>query len=160
MPRNNASSADNQQERLTIASWIVGFVDGEGSFLVSIFRNKTTKLGWQVFPEFIVTQGAKSVHVLEGIKRFFDCGNVFINRRSDNHHEHLYRFCVRSMKDLREKIIPFFEGYQLRTAKREDFKKFKQVLMLMEKGTHCTKAGLTRIRSIASTMNRKGMTYR
>jgi hypothetical protein len=30
---NNATSADNQQERL--AYWIVGFVDGEGTFSVS-----------------------------------------------------------------------------------------------------------------------------
>ena len=50
---DNVSVADNQQERLD-AEWIVGFVDGEGCFSVSFFRNKTTKFGWQVFPEFVV----------------------------------------------------------------------------------------------------------
>ena len=160
MPSQKVSSADNQQERLAIASWIVGFVDGEGSFLISIFRNTTTRHGWQVFPEFIVTQGAKSIHVLHEIQKFFNCGKVFVNRRSDNHHEHLYRFCVRSMKDLREKIIPFFDHYRLRTAKREDFMKFKKALKLMEKRIHCTEDGLEKIRNIASTMNRKGMQQR
>ena len=52
-------SADNQQERLLKIGWIVGFTDGEGCFSLSIFRNKTSKLGWQVFPEFVITQGKK-----------------------------------------------------------------------------------------------------
>ena len=56
----------------------------------------------QVLPEFVVTQGEKSLSVLEEIKTFFGCGRVFINRRYDNHNENLYRFCVRTIKDLRE----------------------------------------------------------
>ena len=140
-----------------MANWLVGFVDGEGSFLISIFRNKTTRYGWQVFPEFVVTQGAKSLRTLEEIKNFFGCGNVFINRRSDNHHEHLYRFCIRSVKELRNKIIPFFERYKLRTAKQKDFHKFKRVLDLMEKGVHLNERGIEKIRNIAHTMNRKGI---
>ena len=42
---DNPSSAGNQQERLEIASWIVGFVDGEGCFSCPIQRNKTMKRG-------------------------------------------------------------------------------------------------------------------
>jgi hypothetical protein len=64
-------SADNQQERLKLANWIVGFVDGEGCFSVSIFKNRTSKSGFQVMPEFVVTQGQKSLNVLEDIKVFF-----------------------------------------------------------------------------------------
>jgi hypothetical protein len=52
---NNVSSADNQQERLKLANWIVGFFDGEGCFSVSIFKNRTSKNGFQVMPEFMVT---------------------------------------------------------------------------------------------------------
>ena len=55
----NAHSADNQQERLEMNGWLVGFTDGEGAFTISILRNLTSRTGWQVFPEFIVTQGAK-----------------------------------------------------------------------------------------------------
>ncbi len=39
MPRNSAYSADNQQERLKTIGWIVGYVDGEGCFSVSVCRN-------------------------------------------------------------------------------------------------------------------------
>ncbi len=142
-----------------MASWLVGFVDGEGSFLISIFRNKTTKYGWQVFPEFIVTQGAKSLRALEEIKNFFNCGHIFINRRKDNHREHLYRFCVRSARDLNDKIVPFFERYKLKTAKLKDFEKFKKVLSLMKQGIHAKESGIERIRRISLTMNRKGIRH-
>ena len=79
-----------------LAGWIVGFVDGEGCFSVSKFKNPTTSSGYQLFPEFVVTQGAKNRKSLELLKKYFRCGNIYINRRHDNHQEHLYRYCVRS----------------------------------------------------------------
>ncbi|MEK7103244.1 MAG: LAGLIDADG family homing endonuclease, partial [Patescibacteria group bacterium] len=75
------TTADNQQERLRFIGWIVGFTDGEGCFSISVIKNKTTSLGYQVFPEFVITQGAKSLAVLESIRDFFQCGNIYINRR-------------------------------------------------------------------------------
>ena len=99
---------DNQQERLKNIGWIVGYTDGEGCFSVSMFRNKKTRYGWQVFPEFVVTQGKKSLNSLEFIQKFFGCGKIFINRRRDNHREDIYRYCVRSIKDIDEKWNDFF----------------------------------------------------
>ena len=119
--------ADNQQERLKIAWWICGFVDGEGCFSVSIIKNKTTKSGIQIFPEFVVTQGAKSLLALKEIKNFFDCGNIFVNKRYDNHNENLYRYCVRSLEDLKTKIIPFFLENNLKTYKRKIFQFLKML---------------------------------
>src|ERR1700676_3759388 len=89
----NVMDADNQQERLITVGWVVGFVDGEGCFSVAIQRCSVVKLGWQVFPEFVVTQGAKSLAALEALQQFFGCGRIHINRRHDNHKEHLYRYC-------------------------------------------------------------------
>jgi hypothetical protein len=108
----------------------------------------------------VVTQGAKSINALNEIRSFFDCGKVFPNRRHDNHHEDIYRLCIRSVKDLREKIVPFFERNRLRTAKADDFAKFKRVLGLMNGNVHLNEAGLARIKAIAETMNRKGMQKR
>ena len=150
----NATGADNQQERLRTVGWIVGFVDGEGCFSVTI-QKATTTTGWQVFPEFVVTQGEKSLQALHDLKEFFECGKVFVNRRDDNHREHLYRFCVRSFADLKDKIIPFFQENQLRTAKREDFEKFVRVLELIGERKHLNSEGIMEIARIAQTMNRK-----
>lgn len=147
--------SDNQQERPEIVGWIVGFVDGEGCFSVSMIRNSTTSLGWQLFPEFVVTQGEKSREALELLKEFFQCGSIYLNRRNDNHREALLRYCVRSAVDLREKIVPFFSKYPLRTAKQIDFEKFVSILHLMEEGKHRTLDGLKQAATIIQKMNRK-----
>jgi len=152
---NNVLDKDNQQERLKTIGWIVGFVDGEGTFSVSLIRNNTTKTGWQVFPEFVVTQGAKSKKVLEDIERFFRCGNIFINRRKDNHREPLYRYCVRSVKGLTEIIIPFFQQYPLHTAKQKDFKLFSKIIGMMNRKIHFTFEGIVKIAKLIEKMNRK-----
>ena len=100
--------ADNQQERLKTVGWIVGFIDGEGCFSVTIQKTPSMSTGWQVFPELAVTQGEKSLHALCDLRDFFKCGRIFVNRRMDNHRENLYRYCVRSYIDLKQIIVPFF----------------------------------------------------
>jgi len=137
---DNPTSADNQQERLDMASWIVGFTDGEGTFSVNKIKNATTASGYQIFPEFVITQGAKSLKVLEQIQKYFECGHVYINRRHDNHKEPMYRFCVRSRKDINEKIIPFFQLYKLRTEKLKDFERFSRIISQMNTGEHLKKS--------------------
>lgn len=151
---NNQIRADNQQGRLD-PWYITGFVDGEGCFSISVFKNHTTKLGYQVFLEFVVTQGAKSLSVLEDIQQQFGCGNIYENRRSDNHRENLYRYCVRSVKDIKEKIVPFFKTYPLQTAKRYDFQTFCIALEMVEKKEHLTIDGFERICKLAATTNRR-----
>lgn len=160
LPSENDLSRDNQQERLRIENWIVGFVDGEGCFSVSIFKNRTTSSGWQVLPEFVVTQGAKSVSVLIEMQNFFKCGRVFVNRRHDNHREDVYRYCVRAIKDLRETIIPFFDANPLRTAKRRDYEFFKKSIQLMSQKTHHTEKGIDQLRNLKSQFLESSETIR
>ncbi len=155
MPSKKAASADNQQERLKMIGWIVGYVDGEGCFSVSLFRNKTTKFGWQVFPEFVVTQGEKSKKSLEILIKFFKCGKVFVNKRYDDHNENVYRYCVRSKKDLTEIIIPFFRNNQLKTAKKGDFKIFAKIIEMMNGNVHSELKGVKKIAKMIEKMNHK-----
>jgi hypothetical protein len=154
VPSDNQTRADNQQGRLH-PWYIVGFTDGEGCFSISIFRNATTRLGYQAFPEFVITQGAKSVTVLEEIQSYFGCGQIYENRRIDNHRENLHRYCVRSLKDIQEEVIPFFEQYRLRTNKRFDFETFCLAVDMIAHKEHLNLDGLDRLRSLAATMNRQ-----
>ena len=157
MTSKNANSADNQQERLELANWIVGFVDGEGCFTVSFFSHPKSRLRlkWQVFPEFVITQGFKSQKILREINKFFGCGKIYLNKRRDNHHEHLLKFVVRNRSDLIFKMIPFFEKNQLRSAKKEDFKIFAKILRMMQKDKHLQERGLAEIRLLVQKMNNR-----
>ena len=155
MSGNNASSADNQQERLETSSWIVGFVDGEGCFSASIFRNRTTSLGWQVFPEFVITQGESSITALKKVRNYFQCGSVIVNKRYDNHTENLYRYCVRSVEELDGTIIPFFKRHPLQTAKKEDFAIFCDIVQKMKAKQHLSVDGMAEIAKQIEKMNRQ-----
>ena len=155
MSSKKASRRDNQQERFETIGWVVGFIDGEGCFSVSLHRNSTTKLGWQIMPEFVVTQGEKSINTLKKLQSFFGCGRIFVNRRYDNHKENLYRFCVRSFIDLKERIIPFFQKYKLQTAKAKDFEIFAIIIGLMTKREHLSEEGIKKIITLATKMNTK-----
>jgi hypothetical protein len=156
---DNSSAADNQQERLIKIGWITGFVDGEGCFSVNFIRQpdrvnrKGYKTGFQVAHEFAVTQGARSVESLHMLMEFFGVGAVYINKRYDNHKEHLYRYCVRKRSELFRTIIPFFTLYPLRTAKQGDFLKFAQCMKLIEANSHLARSGLIEIVEICETMN-------
>ena len=55
MGSDNPTGAANQQERPVAEQWVVGFVDGEGCFSISVVRNPGCRLGWQVQHEFAVT---------------------------------------------------------------------------------------------------------
>jgi len=152
---DNASGADNQQERPDVAQWVVGFVDGEGCFSIPISRNHTSRLGWQVQPSFTVVQGERSVEVLYSLKEYFGCGSVGRNSRHDNHREDVWRFCVRRLSDLSDCIIPFFEANPLLTAKRDDFQRFAEVVRMMQDAVHLRVDGMEQIATIAMTMNQR-----
>jgi len=155
MPSEKTSGAGNQQERLRFIGWIIGFVDGEGCFTVSFFKHPKSRLRlkWQVFPEFVITQGMRSRAALEEVKDFFGCGEIYLNKRYDNHHEHLLKYVVRNREDLLERIIPFFEKNCLRSAKKEDFSNFAKIVRMMDKGKHLEEKGLEKIRIMVQKMN-------
>jgi hypothetical protein len=132
------------------AEWITGFVDGEGCFHVGIAVHPDMKTGVQVLPEFTVVQHERDVQLLHAIKAYFGCGVV----RSNHGDRMAYR--VRSQEHLLRIIVPFFVKYPLRTQKRLDFERFRDVLLLMERGDHLTDDGVDRIRRIAEKMNRCG----
>lgn len=156
---DNSTAAENQQERLIKIGWVTGFVDGEGCFSINFIRQpdrdsrKGYKTGIQVAHEFAVTQGAKSVQSLRLLVDFFGVGALYINKRYDNHKEHLYRYVVRRRSDFLKRIIPFFEQYPLRTSKQFDFLKFARCLRRIETNDHLTVGGLIEIVEVAETMN-------
>lgn len=161
----NTTRADNQQERLIKTGWVIGFVDGEGCFSVGFIKQPDRKesnrirrgytTGYQVFYEFAVTQGEKSKSSLEELRKFFGVGNLYLNKRYDNHKEHLWRYVVRKKEYLLKIIIPFFRKHPMQTSKQSDFLKFARCLEMIDKNVHLSKSGIIKIAKVAATMNRR-----
>src|SRR6185312_15620051 len=102
---DKASGAVNQQERLE--SYIAGFVDGEGCFHVAIQRNPCTRSGWQLVPEFRISQDVARIKVLNLAQELLGCGSLRENHRGSE--DHTYVLVIRNRMDLLERVIPFFE---------------------------------------------------
>ena len=128
------------------ADWVVGFVDGEGCFHVSVNRHPEMALGYQVLPEFVVVQHRRDRDVLFALKQFFGAGVV-----RSNHDD---RDCWRIRKlDALLKVCDFFLQHPLKTKKNIDFRKFRSILLLMAQRRHLGRAGLIEIIDIAMEMN-------
>ncbi len=126
--------------------WIVGFTDGEGCFFVGIQAHSEMSSGYQVLPEFVVVQHERDIQILHALKRHFGFGVV----RSNHGDRQCYR--VRKLQDL-EKICEFFMQNQLKTKKNVDFRKFRRVIILMQRKRHLEKDGLIEIIDIIRQMN-------
>jgi hypothetical protein len=148
----NASGAVNQQERLD--AYVAGFVDGEGCFHVALQRNTCTRAGWQLVPEFRVSQDVVRAKVLDLVRRQIGCGVVRENHRRS--HDHTLVLVVRRRRDLLDRVIPFFERNPLLSCKQQEFQAFARVVRAMEAGEHRSPEGFERIAAEALRMNGGG----
>lgn len=153
-------SADNQQGRfigknMLNPNYISGFVDGEGSFHVAIYKDNRMKHNIKIIPEFHISQRKDSKMILEKIKDYLQCGYIKKNH-AKNKNDLTYVYVVRNRKDLLEKIIPFFEKYTLKTVKKKDYNIFAKIVELMNNNRHSKKSGLRKIIKLSYSMNRKG----
>ena len=131
--------------------WVSGFTDGEGCFSVSFTKREKLNLGVEVRPSFSIGQKAHSRESLEKLQNYFDCGAIRYSKKDG-----LYKYEVRSLDDLFNKLIPFFEKYPLETAKKQDFEKFAKVCRAMKQGHHLNSTGIKEIIDTSYEMNVSG----
>ena len=150
-------SADNQQERPNnLSPWyITGFVEGEGTFHVAIYKDSKMKFSLKFIPEFHINQSFLRQETLLEIKQYFACGYIKNNHKQNIKDDTLV-YVVRKRDDLLNKIIPFFEKYPLLSDKNKSFVLFKQIVNLLDSGQHSNLAGTKNILNLAYQMNQQG----
>ena len=157
MGSDNPSGADNQQEtastRLVLdPQWVVGFVDGEGCFSVSIHRHEGVRsFGWQINPVFQVSQHRDASRVLDALVWFFGAGKV----RTKGDGSTVKVFAVDRRRELVERVIPFFRLH-LPVVKRADFERFADIVRRLEAREHFTPEGFEHIVRLAYAMTANG----
>jgi LAGLIDADG endonuclease len=155
MGSDNPSGADNQQETTMLLEldprWVVGFIDGEGCFSVSLHRNSGAWHGWQIAPVSHAYQHRDGREVLEALRRFFDCGYV----RPKGPRSEVLTYAVHARRELLGSVIPFFECHTL-LIKRDDFLLFAAIVRSLDNGDHAERAGFERLVRLAYTMNKNG----
>jgi hypothetical protein len=135
------------------ADYVVGLVDGEGSFAVHF--NGSQRRRAKVEPRFCLKLKALDRSLLDELRDFFECGKVYIQRDPRPNHSLCFRFEVSNRRELLEKIIPFFQLHPLRSpSKRYDFNLFQRVMVLIAEDAHLTDSGLETMKELAVQMHR------
>ena len=110
-----------------IGNYIAGFVDGEGSFNISLRRREDHRLGWDIDPSFNVSQRDRVI--LAFLKKTFGCGTL--RERKDG----VVYFEVRNLAMLHQRVIPFFERFGFwSAAKKRNFAIFKRIISILCQG--------------------------
>lgn len=140
--------------------YISGFIDGEGSFSVSIGKHKTLKRGIEVRPEFEIELRADDHKILERICVTFGCGRLY-DCSYDRYgwYPHV-KYKITSMKDMEEYLFPFLDKYPLQAKKAEVYRLFKQIVMMALKKEHLTDKGFNKIKILRDRIRSLGKKHR
>jgi hypothetical protein len=127
--------------------YVVGFVDGEGCFSITLNQNDGR------LPEvrliFEIELREDDLPILERIKETLGCGNIYRLKyaRYARWRPHV-KLKVSNFRDISEKVIPFFKKYPLQAKKSESFDKFCQAAEIIERKEHLTEQGIKRIKAL------------
>jgi len=137
--------------------YIVGLIDGEGSFTLYIRAPKIEHQAksWRVECHFYVKMGEQELPLLKEVKRFFGCGRISFQRDRRPNHRDCYRFEISNLKEIKSIVIPFFLINPLHSVSRKnDFELFYKIIKSVDKKAHQTKKGIKRIMELKDQMHR------
>ena len=128
-------------------NYIVGFVDGEGCFSITINKNDGRLPEIRLIFEIELREDDEPI--LQEIHKVLDCGNIY---RLDYERYAKWRphvkLKVSNFTDISCKIIPFFQRYPPQAKKRLQFEQFCFVAELIKRKAHLTQQGVDKIRAL------------
>jgi LAGLIDADG endonuclease len=145
----HARKRDVYGDAVRLDPWFVtGLTEGEGCFCVSFAIRPKLKVGLEARPSFSLSLNARDRELLEDLQAYFKCGWIR-ESRSDR----TFKYEARSVVELVDQIVPHFEAYPLRGAKRRAFSGFAVVCQMIGQGDHLRSEGMETIVRIAYEMN-------
>lgn len=140
--------------------YIAGFIDGEGSFWVSVYRDETMRNKIFVRAAFEIELRADDREILERIQKTLGCGKIY-----DCYYERYgwyphVKYKVARLEEISEKLIPFLEKYPLQAKKAETFRYFKEIIKIRMNKEHLTKKGVGKALKLQAKIRALGKKHR
>ncbi len=149
-------TAVNQQERSFITEphkfFLAGFIEGEGSFCVSIKKLPTARFGYVIDPEFFIYQHKRGRRILELAEGIFGTGRIYPKPGNED----VLVFAIDNRRSIRERVIPFLDKYLIESGKREEWELFKSVVSSLENKEHTTREGFVKLIELVYRLKGKG----
>jgi hypothetical protein len=139
-------------EKTHIPSYISGYFDGEGCFSVAVGPRRSLKTGWEIRPSASVSQNCDRAEVLLEVQEYFGSGTIRPDRS-----DRTLKWETRSHAAMRERVLPHFSRFPLRSAKQRDVELLTLVCEKMTTQDHRSVPGLIDILELISAMNPSGV---
>lgn len=133
--------------------YVVGLIEGEGCFCITLSKHKTNRSGFDPRLMFEVEMIIDDKPLLEKLQKTFGCGNIYVlNYERYGWRPHV-KYAIKNQQHIQNILIPFFKKYKLVGKKKKDFDYFCEASKIFEKGKHKTDKGIESLRDIQSRMN-------
>ena len=136
--------------------YVAGFVDGEGSFSISIGKDADYKRGVQVRAEFEIELRADDQEILERILVTIGCGRIYdcsYDRYGWYPHS---KYKITGSQDMIKYLFPFFDKYRLQAKKAKVYELFKKIVLMYRKKEHLTDIGYKKVVALRDGMRSMG----
>lgn len=136
--------------------YVAGFIDGEGSFSVSINRHKTLRSGIEIKPEFEIELRADDREILERIVVTIGCGRIYdCSYERYGWYPHA-KLKVTSTREMMEKLFPFLDRHPLQAKKAQVYKLFREIVLLIRSKAHLMESGFQKIQELRNEIRKHG----
>ena len=135
------------------AAWFIGFLEGEGCFLVSLFNYKGKP---KLQPEFAIDLVIQDGLTLKKIKDYLKMGTVIKNKRKRRKNTNdLCRFRIKGMKNIL-KFITFLDknSKYFNSKKIIPYLRWKKVVFMIRDKKHKTQEGFSDICKLRKKINK------
>ena len=143
---NQKEKIDNMFLDENYKYWLGGFIEGEGSLIISVVKSDKALFGFLLQPEFNITQHYSGLEILKSFKSLFDQRGQ-INKKSGSLNVWVYF------------LIPFYMKYVVcysNKYKIEEFNKFCYIIKRLDNKIKCTKNQFIELVKLTYKLNPNG----
>nr|YP_009261990.1 LAGLIDADG endonuclease [Chrysoporthe austroafricana]AMX22065.1 LAGLIDADG endonuclease [Chrysoporthe austroafricana] len=135
------------ESKILDPQWLAGFASAEGCFTLTVNNSTSHKLGKTIQTTFTITQHIRDKLLMEYLIDYLDCGMLYKRNEACD-------FRVRSIVDIKKKIIPFFDKYPIQGVKSLAYVDFCRAAYLIDKKSHLTTDGIDELLEIKREINK------
>ena len=136
--------------------WLGGFIEGEGSLIISVVKSNKAPFGFLLQPEFNVTQHHNGLQILNSFKSLFDqTGQIHKKSGSLN----VWVYSLKGIKNLNKFLIPFYKKYVVcysNKYKIEEFDKFCKIVKKLDDKSKYTEDQFIELIKLTYKLNPSG----
>jgi hypothetical protein len=107
-----------------------GFIEGEGSLVISVVKSSKSPYGIYLQAEFNVTQHKNGLVILNSIKKLFNNKGQILKKSGS---ENVLVYSLKGIKNIEEILIPFYLKYVVIYSSKYKSKEFNKFVFIINK---------------------------